>query len=219
MAYKADCAIILALLKIALLGKVMIRDWVHGMGHSPVCRLIANFMQGTYHGISSCLYQLFWDIVYPWRFSLLERFHSCFDLLRQDWVVVSVGKKAYQLVKTITSTKQGKTNTIQDKDGNCLTETNDILNRWTEYCGELYSRTVVGDPEVLTIPQVAIVLPDVIFNVLTLCINSSLQGTVYDLQIKNAHAYWMPKYAQNEGLLAPISFKSVVIQPENTGKY
>ena len=36
-------------------------------------------------------------------------------------------KKAYQLVKTLTSTKQGKTNTIPDKDGNCLTETNDIL--------------------------------------------------------------------------------------------
>ena len=42
---------------------------------------------------------------------------------------------------------------------------------------------------------------------------------VYDLQIKNAHAHWMPKYAQNEGLLAPISFKSAVIQSENTGKY
>ncbi|CAH3163089.1 unnamed protein product [Porites evermanni] len=38
-------------------------------------------------------------------------------------------KKAYQLVKTLTSTKQGKTNTIQDKDGNCLTETNDILKQ------------------------------------------------------------------------------------------
>ena len=32
-------------------------------------------MQGAYHGISSCLNQLPRDIVYPWRFSLLERFH------------------------------------------------------------------------------------------------------------------------------------------------
>ena len=63
-------------------------------------------------------------------------------------------KKAYQLVKTLTSTKQGKTNTIQDKDGNCLTKTNNILKRWTEYCAELYSHTVVGDPEVLTVPLV-----------------------------------------------------------------
>ena len=51
-------------------------------------------------------------------------------------------KKAYQLVKTLTITRQGKTNTIQDKDGNCPTETSDILNRWTEYCAELYILTV-----------------------------------------------------------------------------
>ena len=44
-------------------------------------------MQGAYHGISSCLNKLPRDIVYPWRFSLLKRFHSCFDLFRQDWVV------------------------------------------------------------------------------------------------------------------------------------
>ena len=70
----------------------MIRDWVHGMGHSPLCQILLQiFMQGTYHGISSRLYQLPWDIVYLWRFSLLERFYSCFDLLPQDWVFVSVG--------------------------------------------------------------------------------------------------------------------------------
>ena len=42
---------------------------------------------------------------------------------------------------------------MQDKDGNCL-KTNDILDRWTEYCAELYSHKVVGDPEVLTVPLV-----------------------------------------------------------------
>ena len=34
------------------------------------------------------------------------------------------------------------------------TETNDILKRWTEYYTELYSHTVVGDPEVLTVTPV-----------------------------------------------------------------
>ena len=53
--------------------------------------LIADFMEGTYHGISSRLYQLPRDIVYPWRISLVERFLSCFDLFQQDWVVISVG--------------------------------------------------------------------------------------------------------------------------------
>ena len=36
-------------------------------------------------------------------------------------------KKAYQLVKDLTSTKQGRTTIIQDKDGKCLTEEQDIL--------------------------------------------------------------------------------------------
>ena len=45
-------------------------------------------------------------------------------------------KKAYQLVKDLTTEKQGKSTTIQDKSGKCLTEENEILNRWTEYCSD-----------------------------------------------------------------------------------
>ena len=43
-------------------------------------------------------------------------------------------KKAYQLVKDQTTEKQNKSTTIQDKSEKCLTEENEILNRWTEYC-------------------------------------------------------------------------------------
>ena len=50
-------------------------------------------------------------------------------------------KKAYQLVKDRTE-KQSKTITIQDKSGKCLTEENEILNRWTEYCSDLYNSTM-----------------------------------------------------------------------------
>ena len=46
-------------------------------------------------------------------------------------------KRAYQLVKDITSEKQGRSSTIQDKSGKCLTEEKEILSRWTEYCSEL----------------------------------------------------------------------------------
>ena len=63
-------------------------------------------------------------------------------------------KKAYQLVRDLTSSKQGRTTTIQDKNGKRLTEDRDILNRWTEYCSELYSHKVKGDPEVLKHPPV-----------------------------------------------------------------
>ena len=47
-------------------------------------------------------------------------------------------KRAYQLVKELTSEKQGRSSTIQDKSGKCLTEEKEILSRWTEYCSELY---------------------------------------------------------------------------------
>ena len=48
-------------------------------------------------------------------------------------------KKAYQLVKELTSSKQGRAITIQDKALKVLTEEQDILKRWTEYCSELYT--------------------------------------------------------------------------------
>ena len=48
-------------------------------------------------------------------------------------------KRAYQLVNDLTTVKQGKATTVQDRSGKCLTEERQILNRWTEYCSELYN--------------------------------------------------------------------------------
>ena len=62
-------------------------------------------------------------------------------------------KRAYQLVKDLTTVKQGKATTVQDRSGKCLTEERGILNRWTEYCIELYNHKVNGDPSVLDCPQ------------------------------------------------------------------
>ena len=56
----------------------------------------------------------------------------------------NISKKAYQLVKDLTTEKQGKSTTIQDKSGKCLTEENKILNRWTEYCSDLYTMRLMG---------------------------------------------------------------------------
>ena len=58
-------------------------------------------------------------------------------------------KKAYQTVRDLTKPKQSKTNTVQDKNGKCLTEEQDILKRWTEYCSELYNHQTTGNLEVL----------------------------------------------------------------------
>ena len=63
-------------------------------------------------------------------------------------------KKAYQLVKDLTTEKQGKFTIIQDKSGKCLTEENKILNRWTEYYSDLYNYETDGDPIVLDCPQI-----------------------------------------------------------------
>ena len=62
-------------------------------------------------------------------------------------------KKAYETVKDLTSTKQGKVSTIQDKNGKCLTEDQEVLQRWTEYCSELYQHQSRGDQAVLNCPH------------------------------------------------------------------
>ena len=46
-------------------------------------------------------------------------------------------RREHQLVKDLTTVKQGKATTVQDRSGKCLTEEREILNRWTEYCTEL----------------------------------------------------------------------------------
>ena len=52
-------------------------------------------------------------------------------------------------MKDLTTVKQGKATTVQDRSGKCLTEDRQILNRWTEYCSELYNYKANGDPSVL----------------------------------------------------------------------
>ena len=62
-------------------------------------------------------------------------------------------KRAYQLVKDLTSEKQGRSLPIQNNSGKCLTEEKDILSRWTEYCPELYNYESCGDNAVLDCSQ------------------------------------------------------------------
>ena len=53
-------------------------------------------------------------------------------------------------------TKQGNVHVhdrFQDRSGKCLTEEREILNRWKEYCSELYNHKANGDPSVPNCPQ------------------------------------------------------------------
>ena len=63
-------------------------------------------------------------------------------------------KRAYQLVKDFTTVKQRKATTVQDRSGKCLTEERQILNRWKEYCSELYNFKAVSYTH-LTLPTTA----------------------------------------------------------------
>ena len=53
----------------------------------------------------------------------------------------------------MTTVKRGKVTAVQDRPGICLTEERQILNRWTEYCTDLYNHKANGDPSVLNCPQ------------------------------------------------------------------
>ena len=53
----------------------------------------------------------------------------------------------------MTTVKQGKGTTVQDRSGKCFIEERQILNRWTEYCSELYNHKANRDPSVLKCTQ------------------------------------------------------------------
>ena len=47
-------------------------------------------------------------------------------------------KKVFQIMREITGKWVPKTDTVKDKAGRTLTESDDIKRRWAEYCSELY---------------------------------------------------------------------------------
>ena len=71
-----------------------------------------------------------------WIGAQCEKIETCLNKNNSN------SKRAYQLVKDLTSEKQGRFSTIQDKSGKCVTEEKEILSRWTEYCSELTMRVV-----------------------------------------------------------------------------
>ena len=85
-------------------------------------------------------------------------------------------KIAYQLVKDLTTHKQGKTTTIQDKSGKCLTEDQEILKQWTEYCSELYNHKTQGDPAVINCPQAEKIYDNPILHEVEIAVKSLKKG-------------------------------------------
>jgi len=50
----------------------------------------------------------------------------------------------FQTVRNITGRFQPRLLTIKDKQGNTLSEQDLVVNKWKEYCTELYSETLSG---------------------------------------------------------------------------
>ena len=93
-----------------------------------------------------------------------KRIQKAVKKAKEDWICAQCeeiqtclnknnSKRAYQLVKDITSEKQGRSSTIQDRSWTCLTEETEILSRWTKYCSELYNHESCGDNAVLDCSQ------------------------------------------------------------------
>ena len=71
-----------------------------------------------------------------------------------DCIIRNNTKQAYDIVKKLTDSEQGKgkATIIKSKQGVELTEEKDVLGRWTEYCSDLYGSEGSGDPTVLHHP-------------------------------------------------------------------
>ena len=89
-----------------------------------------------------------------------KRIQKAVKNAKEDWIGAqceeietclskNYSKSVHQMLKDITSEKQGRSSTIQDRSGKCLTEEKNILSRWTEYCSELYNHESCGDNAIL----------------------------------------------------------------------
>ena len=62
-------------------------------------------------------------------------------------------KKAYHLLKALTSEKPGGPQLSRTWSGKCLTEEQELFSRWTEYCSEQYNNESSDDYAVLVCSQ------------------------------------------------------------------
>ncbi|GFR77564.1 endonuclease-reverse transcriptase [Elysia marginata] len=59
-------------------------------------------------------------------------------------------RQAFSTLKMLTKTLQPKVNLIEDKDGRLLTDDEDIMQRWSEYCSDLYNHELQPDLSILS---------------------------------------------------------------------
>ena len=67
----------------------------------------------------------------------------------EDCLAKNNTKKAYNLVTSLTKQTPQRLNVINDKDGNTLTNTTAVVERWKEYCEDLYNHEAHPDKTIL----------------------------------------------------------------------
>ena len=93
-----------------------------------------------------------------------RRIQKAVKKAKEDWICTqweeietclnkNNSNRAYLLEKDLTSEKQGRSSTIQDRSRKRVTEEQEILSRWTEYCPDLYYHGSCGDKAVLDCSQ------------------------------------------------------------------
>ena len=80
-----------------------------------------------------------------WIGTRCEEIETCLNKINSN--------RAYQLEKVLTAETQGRSSTIQGRSGKCVTEEQEILSRWTEYCSDLYNHGSCGDNAVVDCSQ------------------------------------------------------------------
>ena len=70
-------------------------------------------------------------------------------LIDEDMKFGIFSKRAYETLRTLTKTAHRQSSIIEDKQGKPFSEEQALVNRWTEYCQELYNHPINADINVL----------------------------------------------------------------------
>ena len=70
-------------------------------------------------------------------------------LIEEDIKYGRFSKRAHETLRTLKKTAHRQSSIIEDKQGKHLAEEQAIVNRWTEYCQELYNHPINPDINVL----------------------------------------------------------------------
>ena len=70
--------------------------------------------------------------------------------IENDMKIGRHSKRAYQVLKDLTNTTQKKSIQTIEKKGILVKDDTEIINRWSEYCKELYNYQITPDRNLLS---------------------------------------------------------------------